>query len=78
MRLHDRGILYAPDYVINAGGIINVVAEFLGDGDADAVVQRIAKIEDRLADIFARSDASGLPTDQVADAMARELIGRAQ
>jgi leucine dehydrogenase len=76
-RLHTRGILYAPDYVINAGGIINVVAEYLGDGDAAAVLDRIAKIEGRLADIFAESDRSGQPTDAVADAMARKLIGRA-
>lgn len=75
-RLHARDILYAPDYVINAGGIINVVAEYLGDGDAEAVMARIAKIEDRLTDIFIRSDESGIPTDQVADTMARELIGR--
>ena len=34
-RLHARGILYAPDYVINAGGIINVSTEYLGDGDAE-------------------------------------------
>lgn len=76
VRLHARGILYAPDYVINAGGIINVVAEYLGDGDADAVLARIAQIEDRLHSIFAESDASGLPTDRVADAMAQKLIGR--
>ena len=36
-RLHERGILYAPDYVINAGGIINVCTEYLGDGDASLV-----------------------------------------
>jgi leucine dehydrogenase len=71
-----RGILYAPDYVINAGGIINVVAEYLGDGDAGSVLARIAAIEDRLAGIFARSDSSGMPTNTVADTMARELIGR--
>jgi leucine dehydrogenase len=76
IRLHARGILYAPDYVINAGGIINVVAEYLGDGDADAVLARIAQIEPRLHDIFAESDASGQPTDRVADAMAQALIGR--
>jgi leucine dehydrogenase len=75
-RLFARGILYAPDYVINAGGIINVVAEYLGDGDAAHVRERIARIETRLADIFERSDVSGMPTDRVADAMARELIGR--
>jgi leucine dehydrogenase len=74
--LMARGILYAPDYVINAGGIINVVAEYLGDGDAGIVLARIAAIEDRLAGIFARSDSSRMPTNAVADAMARELIGR--
>ena len=36
-RIHSRGILYAPDYVINAGGIINVSTEYLGDGDQDMV-----------------------------------------
>ena len=43
-RLHARGILYAPDYVINAGGIINVCTEYLGDGDASVVRQRIEGI----------------------------------
>ncbi|MGI4880684.1 MAG: Leu/Phe/Val dehydrogenase [Janthinobacterium lividum] len=75
-RVKARDILYAPDYVINAGGIINVVAEYLGDGDADAVAARIAEIEPRLAAIFAEADASGRTTDAVADAMARKLIGR--
>jgi len=76
-RLRARGILYAPDYVINAGGIINVVAEYLGDGDAAAVAARVAAIEPRLAGIFAAADAQGVATDAVADAMARQLIGRA-
>jgi leucine dehydrogenase len=35
--IHQRGILYAPDYVINAGGIINVGSEYLGDGDEASV-----------------------------------------
>ena len=43
-RLQERGILYAPDYVINAGGIINVCTEYLGDGDASLVRQRIEGI----------------------------------
>ena len=75
-RLAARGILYAPDYVINAGGIINVVAEYLGEGDAAAVATRVAAIEPRLAAIFAEADRSGQPTDAVADAQARQLIGR--
>ena len=75
-RLAARGILYAPDYVINAGGIINVVAEYLGHGDAAYVADHIARIEGRLADIFAEADTTGRPTDAVADGMARALIGR--
>jgi leucine dehydrogenase len=47
-RLHARNILYAPDYVINAGGIINVCTEYLGDGDASLVRHRIAGIPRRL------------------------------
>ena len=77
VRVAARGILYAPDYVINAGGIINVAAEYLGSGDAASVAGQIARIEGRLADIFAEADASRRPTDAVADAMARKLIGRA-
>ncbi len=75
-RLHARGILYAPDYVINAGGIINVVAEYLGRGDAASVAADVAAIEPRLAAIFAEADATATPTDAVADAQARRLIGR--
>jgi leucine dehydrogenase len=75
-RINARGILYAPDYVINAGGIINVVAEYLGRGDAASVAADIAAIEPRLAAIFAEADATGRPTDAVADAQARRLIGR--
>ncbi len=76
-RLAARGILYAPDYVINAGGIINVVAEYLGNRDAAQVAAAVARIEGRLADIFVEADRSGRATDAVADAMAQRLIGRA-
>jgi leucine dehydrogenase len=74
--LHARGILYAPDYVINAGGIINVCTEFLGDGDASLVKQRIEGIPDRLEQIWSESAASGRDPAAVADAMAQRLIGR--
>jgi leucine dehydrogenase len=58
-RLHARGILYAPDYVINAGGIINVCTEYLGDGDASLVRQRIEGVPVRLEQIWADSQESG-------------------
>jgi leucine dehydrogenase len=75
-RLHARGILYAPDYVINAGGIINVASEYFRLGDRGFVEAKIAEIPSRLKAIWAESAASGEPAAEVADAMARKLIGR--
>ena len=75
-RLMDRGILYAPDYVINAGGIINVSTEYLRDGDSDLVRQRIEAIPQRLETIWGDSASSGRDPAAVADAMAQKLIGR--
>jgi leucine dehydrogenase len=75
-RIHQRGILYTPDYVINAGGIINVATEYLKDGDKDEVRRRIEQIPGRLEQIWAESAASGLNPAAVADAMAQRLIGR--
>ena len=75
-RLQARGILYAPDYVINAGGIINVSTEYLGDGGPDLVRSRIEKIPGRLDQIWADSAATGRDPAAVADAMAQKLIGR--
>lgn len=76
VRLQERGILYAPDYVINAGGIINVCTEYLGDGDADLVRSRIEGIPVRLDQIWAESKSSGRDPAAVADTMAQRLIGR--
>ena len=75
-RLMDRGILYAPDYVINAGGIINVSTEYLKDGGPELVRQRIEAIPGRLEQIWAESVDSGRDPAAVADAMAQKLIGR--
>jgi len=75
-RMHERGILYAPDYVINAGGIINVCTEYLADGDEKLVRERIEGIPDRLEHIWAESETSGRDPAAVADAMAQRLIGR--
>ena len=75
-RIQARGILYAPDYVINAGGIINVSTEYLDDGDAGLVRQRIDAIPGRLETIWAEAAATGSNPAAVADAMAQKLIGR--
>jgi len=74
--IHQRGILYAPDYVINAGGIINVSTEYLKDGDQSLVRERIEQIPVRLEQIWTESAATGRNPAEVADAMAMRLIGR--
>ncbi len=74
--LHDRGILYAPDYVINAAGIINVGLEYLGQSSVDEVHARIDMIPARLRAIWEESEATGSPSAFVADDMAQRLIGR--
>jgi len=75
-RLHARGILYAPDYVINAGGIINVTLEYLGQGDRAEVEARLRQIPGRLETIWTESGATGETAARVADRMAMKLIGR--
>ena len=75
-RLMERGILYAPDYVINAGGIINVSSEYLGEGDAAVVRSRIEAIPGRLEEIWAESALNGRDPAAVADSIAQRLIGR--
>ena len=74
-RLHARGIVFAPDYVINAGGIINVMVEYLKLGDRAEVDARVARIPARLASIWDESAVTGEPPAQVADRMAQRLIG---
>jgi len=79
--LAERGILYAPDYVINAGGIISVTMEYLcrrddAPCDINEVRKRIALIPERLSKIWQDSEATGSSPDRVADAMAQKLIGR--
>jgi leucine dehydrogenase len=75
-RVQARGILYAPDYVINAGGIINVSTEYLGDGDQAMVRRRIEAIPGRLEEIWRESAETGRNPARVAGDMARRLIGR--
>ena len=76
-RVHERGILYAPDYVINAGGIINVCLEYFGEGNRAEVEARIHKIPERLNEVWDESARSGQPAAKVADMIAQRLIGRA-
>jgi leucine dehydrogenase len=71
--LQQRGILYAPDYAINAGGLINVAQEIKGY-DAAAAKARTSAIHDTLTMIFERAAKEGARPEQVADRLAEERI----
>jgi len=72
--LRERGMLYCPDYVINGGGIINVASEVSGHYDRQWVAGKLIELEGTLAEIFARADAAGQATSEIADMMARERL----
>jgi len=77
-RLMDRDILYAPDYVINAGGIISVAAEYYGNASEDEVRTDVGRIKDRLEKLFVESRETGRPTNELADELARKLVAAAK
>lgn len=72
--LAARGILYAPDYVINGGGIINVAAEIRGDYDRDWVMERLGALMVTLGEVMDTALREGVATSAVADRMARARI----
>ena len=73
--LHERGILYAPDFVANAGGLINIAQEVLSPHyDAERTRQHLQIVPRRLMQIFERSNAQRLAPHIVADRMAREIV----
>lgn len=70
--LKDKGILYAPDYVINAGGIINI--SFENHYRRQLAIEKVEKIYDTLTMIFKESDRQNKATSDIADTMAQELL----
>lgn len=72
--LRDRGILYAPDYVINAGGIINV--SFEEDYCEEKSTRKVEEIYNTLIDVYTKADEQEKPTGIIADEMAREIIAK--
>jgi len=72
-----RGILYVPDYVINAGGIINVAAEVSGTYDPNWVKSKLDELEITLKSIFAEAERRGVSTDAIANEMARARLNDA-
>lgn len=71
--LRDRGILYAPDYVINAGGLINVFHELKGY-DAEAAKKQATGIYQTILDIYTEADRANIPTHKASDALAERRI----
>jgi leucine dehydrogenase len=76
-RLFDRNILYAPDYVINGGGITSVSLEYMGDKTEADVHDQIALIPGRLSEIFSTSERLHKPTNVIADSMAEAIVAAA-
>ena len=73
--LHDRGILYAPDYVINAGGLINVYNELIGY-NREVAMRTARGIHGNMLRLFEISRAQSIPTYVAADRLAEERIAR--
>jgi valine dehydrogenase (NAD+) len=74
--LADRGVLYAPDYVVNSGGVIQVAEELHGFDFAKAK-EKAARIHDTTLEIFARADAEGVPPAVAADRIAEHRMASA-
>lgn len=73
--IHEMGIVYAPDYVINAGGVINVADELYGY-NAERAMKKVETLYDTIAKVIEISKRDGIPTYVAADRMAEERIER--
>jgi leucine dehydrogenase len=74
MALHERGILYAPDFMINAGGLINVYNELGGTYNRERAMRMTRTIYLNLMRAFEVSKSEGVPTYEAADRVAEERI----
>ena len=73
--LADKGILYAPDYVINAGGIIDIYHQSISSSDK-GLREHIEKISDTLLEIYRRAESQEIATNIVANHIAEERFGK--
>ena len=76
--VRQAGILYAPDYVINGGGIINVAAELSGEYSKEWVDKKLASLMETLGEVLDDALREGQPTSQVADRLAKARIAAAK
>lgn len=72
--LMQKGILYAPDYVINGGGVINVAEELTGCYERERALAKVSKIYDKILKVIEISKKENIPTYIAADRMAEERI----
>jgi leucine dehydrogenase len=75
-RVREAGILYAPDYVINGGGIINVAAEISGNYSRKWVDDKLDVLIDTLGNLLDQALSENSPTSVIADRVAKQRIGR--
>jgi leucine dehydrogenase len=75
--LFKRGVVYAPDYAINSGGLINVAAELDGYNHA-RVVSQVTRVYNTIADILERSTEENIPPHQAADRLAEQRLAEAK
>lgn len=74
-RLHDRGILYVPDFVVNSGGMLSVAGPILGKRESEAEIRaKVEGIGRRVREIIGRARETEAPPADVADLMARETV----
>ncbi|MBL4870280.1 MAG: Glu/Leu/Phe/Val dehydrogenase [Robiginitomaculum sp.] len=74
--LHEKSILYCPDYVVNGGGIINIAGEIEGNYNKDWVEEKLQGLEATLVEIIECAAKTNRPTNEIADEMAQSRIGR--
>lgn len=72
--LKARGIYYAPDFIINGGGVINAAAEAAGDYNEEAVLEKVYNIYNTIEKILLESKETGEPEGVIATRFAEELI----
>ncbi|MBI4447840.1 Glu/Leu/Phe/Val dehydrogenase [Candidatus Woesearchaeota archaeon] len=80
-QLHQKGILYAPDYVLNAGGLLNVSCEESISGESynrDKSLELVAKVYDRIKEVIRLSKENTISTCRAADVMAEQRIEEAR
>jgi leucine dehydrogenase len=73
-RLRSRGIIYAPDYIVNAGGVINVASEYAGPYDRAAAMAKAGEIFDTTTLVIQRSRDEGITTAKAANDIAEQRI----